>query len=79
MKKREHIEWKSDVPVVLRELRRLLRQCGESCGCAAVCCERMEGAREARAEVRLMIRQRIKELEFLLESNASLERQEPRQ
>jgi transcription initiation factor IIE alpha subunit len=49
--------------IAIRELKRLLRRLYERGG-AAVCSERMEGAMEARAAVREMIRQRIKELEI---------------
>ncbi len=45
----------------IKELKRLLRKCQETPG-AAVCSERMDGAAEARAEVRRMIRARIAEL-----------------
>lgn len=47
----------------ISELNRLLQKIGERPG-AAVCCERMEGASQARAEVRRLIRQRIAELQL---------------
>ena len=42
----------------LRELKQLLRFCGERPG-AAVCSERMEGASSARHDIRKEIRRRI--------------------
>ena len=47
--------------VRINELTKLLRALGERPG-GAVCCERMEGAREARHLTRMLIRDRIREL-----------------
>ena len=46
----------------VRELKRLLRFCGESPG-AAVCSERMEGAADARHTIRVEIRARLRLLQ----------------
>lgn len=47
--------------VRIHELSKLLRDLGERPG-GAVCCERMDGARDARHEVRVLIRNKIKRL-----------------
>lgn len=49
--------------VRIHELTRLLRKLGERPG-GAVCCQRMEGAADARTEVRALIRERIRDLEL---------------
>lgn len=55
--------------LAIRELKRMLRFCGERPG-AAVCSERMEGAADARHEIRKEIRARIKLLSALDKGNS---------
>lgn len=61
-----YVIMKLEVLSRVNELKMLLRNLGERPG-GAVCSERMEGAADARHQMRVIIRARIRELEEAVE------------